>query len=97
MKQLWARIQRLKAYRANQRYNEVRGNLLSAGIAYYAFFSIFPAVAIAAVVFGFVLRGRPELLASVGSALNDALPGFVQTAAQPHRPDPPRRPRPCRC
>jgi membrane protein len=83
MKQLWARIQRLKPYRANERYNEVRGNLLSAGIAYYAFFSIFPAVAIAAVVFGFVLRGRPELLASVGSALNDALPGFVQTTANP--------------
>ncbi|MEP6630150.1 MAG: YhjD/YihY/BrkB family envelope integrity protein, partial [Lapillicoccus sp.] len=43
----------------------------------------FPAVAIAAVVFGFVLRGRPELLASVGSAINDALPGFVQTTANP--------------
>ncbi len=83
MKRLWARVQRLKPYRANQRYNEVRGSLLSAGIAYYAFFSIFPAVAIGAVVFGFVLRGNPELLASVGSALNQALPGFVQTADNP--------------
>lgn len=83
MTALWARIQRLKPYRANQRYNEVRGNLLSAGIAYYAFFSIFPAVAIAAVVFGFVLRGRPELLASVAIALNGALPGFVKTADNP--------------
>lgn len=79
MKRLWERIQQLKPFRANQRYNEVRGNLLSAGIAYYAFFSIFPAVAIAAVVFGFVLRGHPELLTSVGDLLNQALPGFVKT------------------
>lgn len=83
MKQLWAWIQRLKPYRANQRYNEVRGNLLSAGIAYYAFFSVFPAVAIAAVVFGFVLRSNPALLESVGDALNEALPNFVRTQKVP--------------
>ena len=84
MKQLWARVQRLKPYRANERYNEVRGNLLSAGIAYYAFFSVFPAFALAAVVFGFVLRGNPELLAKIGEALNNALPGFVKTADNPN-------------
>ena len=83
MKRLWERIQRLKPYRANQRYNEVRGNVLSAGIAYYAFFSVFPAFAIAAVVFGFVLRGNPELLNQVGAALNNALPGFVKTPDNP--------------
>lgn len=83
MKQLWERFQRLKPYRANQRYNEVHGNLLSSGIAYYAFFSVFPAFAIAAVIFGFVLRGRPDLLNSVGDALNQALPGFVKTASNP--------------
>jgi len=84
VKRLWARFQRVKPYRANQRYNDVRGNLLSAGIAYYAFFSIFPAVAVGAVVFGFALRGSPELLASVGSSLNNALPGFVQTPSSPN-------------
>lgn len=83
MKQLWEKVRRLKAYRANERYNEVRGNLLSSGIAYYAFFSVFPAFAIAAVVFGFVLRGNPELLARIGEALNNALPGFVKTAENP--------------
>jgi membrane protein len=84
VKRLWERIQRLKPYRANQRYNEVRGNLLSAGIAYYAFFSVFPAFAIGAVVFGFVLRNNPDLLARVGDALNQALPGFVQTSSNPN-------------
>lgn len=83
MKQLWEKVKRLKAYRANERYNEVRGNLLSSGIAYYAFFSVFPAFAIAAVVFGFVLRGNPELLARIEEALNNALPGFVKTAENP--------------
>ena len=83
MKQLWEKVKALKPYRANERYNEVRGNLLSSGIAYYAFFSVFPAFAIAAVIFGFVLRGRPELLNSVGEALNQALPGFVKTASNP--------------
>ena len=84
MKRLWERVQRLKAYRANQRYNDVRGNLLSAGIAYYGFFSVFPAAAIGAVVFGFALRGNPDLLASVRSALDNALPGFVQTPSNPN-------------
>ena len=84
MKQLWERVKRLKPYRANERYNEVRGNLLSSGIAYYAFFSVFPAFAIAAVVFGFVLRGNPELLARVAEALDNALPGFVKTAENPN-------------
>ena len=83
MKQLWERVKALKPYRANQRYNEVRGNLLSSGIAYYAFFSVFPAFAIAAVIFGFVLHGHPELLNSVGDALNQALPGFVKTTSNP--------------
>jgi membrane protein len=83
VKQLWEKVKALKPYRANQRYNEVRGNLLSSGIAYYAFFSVFPAFAIAAVIFGFVLNGHPELLNSVGDALNQALPGFVKTTSNP--------------
>jgi membrane protein len=84
VKKLWERVKRLKAYRANERYNEVRGNLLSSGIAYYAFFSVFPAFALAAVVFGFVLRGNPELLDRISDSLNSALPGFVKTAENPN-------------
>jgi membrane protein len=84
VKKLWEKVKRLKAYRANERYNEVRGNLLSSGIAYYAFFSVFPAFALAAVVFGFVLRGNPELLDRISDSLNSALPGFVKTAENPN-------------
>ena len=90
MKQLWEKVKRLKPYRANQRYNEVRGNVLSAGIAYYAFFSVFPAFAIAAVVFGFVLRGNPELLTQVSDALEQRAARLRQDAGQPQRADHPR-------
>ena len=45
---------------------------------------MFPAFAIAAVVFGFVLRRNPDLLAQVTDALDNALPGFVKTPDNPN-------------
>lgn len=83
LKALFERVKQLKPYRANTRYNEVRGNLLSSGIAYYGFFSIFPAFALAAVGFGIVLKNQPDLLDKVGEALNSSLPGFVKTTEHP--------------
>ena len=83
MMQLWKRIQQTKAWRAWKRFGDARGNLLASGIAFYGFFSIFPAVAIAAVVFGFVLRNNPELLTAVGDSLNRTLPGFIKSPAHP--------------
>jgi membrane protein len=75
-----ARFRASKPWRAWQRYNEARGNILAGGVSYFAFFSIFPAVALAFTVFGFVLHGHPELLQSVTKNLNANLPGFVQDA-----------------
>ncbi|MBK7273824.1 MAG: YihY/virulence factor BrkB family protein [Actinomycetales bacterium] len=83
IRRLWARAQRTEAWRAWQRYGVAQGGLLAAGIGYFSFFSLFPAVALAAVVFGFILQGRPDLLAAIGDALNAALPGFVKTDANP--------------
>lgn len=80
---LWQRIQRQRPYRAWQRFGQVRGGVLAAGIAYFGFFSLFPAVALAAVVFGFVLQGRPDLSTAVGDSLNSTLPGFVRTPSHP--------------
>ncbi len=79
----WSWVTRTRVWRARERYSMARGDLLAAGIAYFSFFSLFPALALAAVVFGFVLQGRPDLLAGVGDALNTALPGFVKTDANP--------------
>ena len=78
MKPLLARFQASKPWRAWKRYSDARGNILAAGIGYFAFFSIFPAVALAFTVFGFVLHGHPDLLRSVAENLSANLPGFVQ-------------------
>jgi membrane protein len=83
VKPLSARLQASRPWRAWKRYNDVRGNILAAGVSYFAFFSIFPAVALAFTVFGFVLREHPELLASVTDNLNANLPGFVKDAQNP--------------
>ncbi len=83
MKPLFARFQASKPGRAWKRYSDARGNILAAGIGYFAFFSIFPAVALAFTVFGFVLRGHPGLLGSVADNLNANLPGFVKDAQHP--------------
>ena len=84
MKTLFARFKASRLWRAWQRYNAALGNVLAAGIGYFAFFSIFPAVALAFTVFGFVLRGHPELLQSVADGLSAYLPGFIQ---DPQHPD----------
>jgi membrane protein len=83
VKPLLARFQASKPWRAWKRYGDARGNILAAGVGYFAFFSIFPAVALAFTVFGFVLHGHPKLLLSVAESLNANLPGFVQDAQHP--------------
>jgi len=94
LKPLLARFQASKPWRAWQRYSDARGNILAAGIGYFAFFSIFPAVALAFTVFGFVLRGHPDLLASVADSLNANLPGFLKDAHHPEGLIPIQAPRP---
>ena len=83
MKPLFARFRASKPWRAWKRYGDARGNILAAGVGYFAFFSIFPAVALAFTVFGFVLHGHPDLLSSIADNLNANLPGFVKDAQHP--------------
>lgn len=66
-----------------QRYSHANGDLLAAGVGYYAFFSVFPAVALGFTIFGFFLRGHPDLLYAIADSLNEILPGMVQTPDQP--------------
>ncbi|GAA2022011.1 inner membrane protein YhjD [Terrabacter terrae] len=72
-----------RAYRAWTRYGEANGDLLAAGVGYFAFFSIFPALALAFAIFGFVLQGRPELVTTIADSLNSTLPGMVKTPDNP--------------
>lgn len=78
MKAAAARLMESRPGLAWQRYADARGNMLAAGIGYFAFFSIFPAVALAFSVFGFVLREHRDLLQSVFAQLGRYLPGMVR-------------------
>ncbi|WP_323100548.1 YihY/virulence factor BrkB family protein [Intrasporangium sp. YIM S08009] len=80
-------IDRLKAthaYESWQRFSAANGNLLAAGVGYFAFFSVFPAVALAFAIFGFFLQDRPDLLAAIADTLNQILPGMVKTPENPN-------------
>ncbi|MCU1536036.1 MAG: ribonuclease [Humibacillus sp.] len=77
------RLKQTRAWEAWQRYGQANGDLLAAGVGYFAFFSIFPALALAFAIFGFVLRGRPELLDTIATSLNTTLPGMVKTTSNP--------------
>jgi membrane protein len=94
LKPLLARVQASKPWRAWKRYSDARGNILAAGIGYFAFFSIFPAVALAFTVFGFVLHGHPDLLKSVAENLSANLPGFIKDVSHPDGLIPIQAPRP---
>jgi membrane protein len=78
-----ARFRASRPGRAWQRYGDARGNILAAGVGYFAFFSIFPATALAFAVFGFVLRGHPDLLHTIIVNIGAYLPGLVRDAQHP--------------
>lgn len=77
-KHLWGRFSAGRVWRVWQRYSQTRGSLLAAGITYYAFLSLFPAIAIGFTVFGVLLRGNPSYLEAVRSYVNGLLPGFIK-------------------
>jgi membrane protein len=83
VKSLTARFGGSRPWLAWKRYADARGNILAAGVCYFAFFSIFPAVALALAVFGFVLLGHPDLYASVFEQLGRYLPGLIRDASHP--------------
>ncbi|HEX2807426.1 MAG TPA: YhjD/YihY/BrkB family envelope integrity protein, partial [Kineosporiaceae bacterium] len=69
------RTRSTKVWRAWSRYGRVRGSVLAGGIAYFAFFSLFPALAIGFTVFGLVLGEHADLQARVVSYVNSAFGG----------------------
>ena len=78
VKDLWAWVQRTRLWKAWKRYGDSRGNLLAGGVAYFAFFSIFPVVALAFTIFGVLLQDNQQWLDQIRDYLNDTLPGFVK-------------------
>lgn len=80
VKQWRGRFETSDVGRAWKRYSVHRGNLLSAGVTYYAFLSIFPLMALAFTIFGVLLHGHPDWLNQIRDTINSALPGFIQDA-----------------
>ena len=48
--------------RAQQRYNDSKGDFYAAGITYFTIFALFPVLMVGFAAGGFVLAGRPDLL-----------------------------------
>ncbi len=65
--------------RANARFGARGGGVLTGGIAYAALFSVFAALTIGYTAFMAVLGGNDELRESVLGAVNESLPGLVDT------------------
>jgi membrane protein len=80
---LVARLQETKVWRAWNRYGEVRGNVLAGGIAYFAFFSLVPALIIGFTVFGLVLGGHQALRDQVVDYVNNAFGGATVIGKKP--------------
>ena len=51
--------------RAQERYNDCKGDFYAAGITYFTIFALFPLLMVGFAVGGFVLASRPDLLAEI--------------------------------
>jgi membrane protein len=61
--------------RAGGRYNRMDGDLMAAGVTYFAFLSLFPMVLLAASIAGLVLAGNRPLQEQIDQAILEAVPG----------------------
>ncbi|MEV0332924.1 inner membrane protein YhjD [Nocardia sp. NPDC050717] len=61
--------------RAGARFQSQRGDYFAAGITYFTVLSLFPLLMVAFSVAGFVLAGRPELLAELEASVVENIPG----------------------
>ena len=73
-----------------QRYGDARGNVLAGGIAYFAFFSIFPALAVGLTVLGFVMNDVPQVrdyvVRNLVEGVDQYAPGLVHQGSRPAGP-----------
>ena len=53
------------AMRANDRYDESKGNFFAAGLTYYTIFALFPLLMVSFSVGGFMLSRRPDVLSGI--------------------------------
>ncbi|AKS35553.1 inner membrane protein YhjD [Mycolicibacterium goodii] len=61
--------------RAEERYNDSKGDFYAAGITYFTIFALFPLLMVGFAVGGFVLASQPELMAQVEEKIRQAVSG----------------------
>ena len=65
--------------RAQERYNDSKGDFYAAGITYFTIFALFPLLMVGFAVGGFVLASQPDLLAEIEE--QDQVRGVAATSA----------------
>lgn len=63
------------AMRAQQRYNDSKGDFYAAGITYFTIFALFPLIMIGFAAGGFVLASRPDLLEQIQNTISGSVSG----------------------
>jgi membrane protein len=67
--------------RANDRNTEVYGSRLAGAITYFAFLSLFPIIAVAFAILGYVVDVYPDAREQVSAVIEENLPGLVGTGS----------------
>jgi membrane protein len=65
------------AMRANDRFDESKGNFFAAGLSYYTIFALFPLLMVSFSVAGFMLSRRPDVLNGIDNKVRAAVPGAL--------------------
>jgi membrane protein len=65
------------AMRANDRFEESKGNFFAAGLTYYTIFALFPLLMVGFSAGGFLLSRRPDVLTGIDHKVRAAVPGAL--------------------
>jgi membrane protein len=65
------------AMRAQERYQDSKGDFYAAGITYFTVFALFPMLMVAFAIGGFILASQPELLAEIEDKIKSTVSGDV--------------------
>jgi membrane protein len=65
------------AMRANDWFDEAKGNFFAAGLTYYTIFALFPLLMVGFSVVGFMLSRRADVLAGIDNKVRAAVPGAL--------------------
>jgi membrane protein len=64
-----------RVMRAQDRYNDCKGDFYAAGITYFTIFALFPLLMVGFSIGGFVLANQPDLMTEVQERIRDAVSG----------------------